>query len=328
MENIIEVKNLTTELTLGGVHVPVVNDVSFKIRPGEVYALVGESGCGKSMTALSMMRLVPEPPAKIVGGEILFHPKKSAALDLLKLSEKEMRGVRGNHIAMIFQEPMTSLNPVFTIGDQITEAIILHQHLSKKQALANAIEMLNTVGIPNPAQRVSQYPHELSGGMRQRVMIAMALSCKPALLIADEPTTALDVTIQAQILELILKLTHDFSMSLLLITHDLGIVAEFAKQVAVMYAGQIVEQSSVSDLFANPRHPYTKGLLDSIPMPFKQDGKLKSIPGMVPDLFDLPKGCTYQERCERVHRDCKEIRPQLLGKNIKHRYRCFFPYEK
>lgn len=328
-KNLLEIKNLRTYLQVGAIHespLRAVHDVSLEIPRGIVTALVGESGCGKSMTALSILRLVPDPPGKIVSGEILFRSKKGASVDLLQLPEEEMRNIRGNRIAMIFQEPMTSLNPVFTIGDQICEAIILHQKVGMAEARDRAASMLQKVGIANPKERLDDYPHQMSGGMRQRVMIAMALSCNPELLIADEPTTALDVTIQAQILDLMKKLIDEMGMTLLLITHDFGIVAEQAKNVAVMYAGQIVEKGDVKEIFKNPQHPYTKGLLESIPsLKKKGDKQLRAIPGMVPNLAQLPRGCAFQDRCEKVQEDCRQIVPPLLGKG-EHRARCYYPY--
>lgn len=326
MSSLLEIKNLRTYLNTSEGTLKAVHDVSLTIERGQVCALVGESGCGKSMTALSILRLVPEPPGKIVSGQIFFHAENQKQVNLLDLSEEQMRQVRGNQIAMIFQEPMTSLNPVFTVGNQIMEAIKLHQKVGRQEARLRAIEMLKKVGIPNPETRIDDYPHQMSGGMRQRVMIAMALSCNPELLIADEPTTALDVTIQAQILELMHQLRKELGMSMLLITHDLGIVAEQADHVAVMYAGQIVEQAPVKEIFANPKHPYTKGLLESIPsLKKKEDVRLKAIPGMVPNLAQLPKGCPFAVRCDHVEEDCRLNNPSLLG-DVTHRYRCFHPY--
>jgi oligopeptide/dipeptide ABC transporter ATP-binding protein len=323
---VLEIKNLRTHFETPRGTIKAVNQLFLTIERGRVMALVGESGCGKSMTALSVLNLIPKPAGMIVGGEIIYHPLEGDSVDLVKLSEKQMRSIRGNRIAMIFQEPMTSLNPVFTIGNQIIEVYQVHQNLSTKQARKLAIDMLAKVGIPSPEKRIDDYPHQLSGGMRQRVMIAMALACNPDLLIADEPTTALDVTIQAQILELMKQLTSEFGMSLLLITHDLGIVAEQADKVAVMYAGQVVEQASVVEVFDNPKHPYTRGLLRSLPSRHKRGERLHAIPGTVPDLADLPKGCAIQNRCEKVHEDCQRNPPQLLGTVDGHRVRCFYPY--
>jgi oligopeptide/dipeptide ABC transporter ATP-binding protein len=285
-----------------------VQDVSFDIPRGKTFALVGESGCGKSVTALSIMRLIPNPPGKITDGKILFEDG-----DLLKLPENQMRQVRGNRIAMIFQEPMTSLNPVFTVGDQIAEAITLHQKKTRSQAWKEAIEILRQVGIADADRRVGEYPHQMSGGMRQRVMIAMAMSCRPALLIADEPTTALDVTIQAQILDLISELQKQNNMSVLLITHDLGVVAERADEVAVMYASRIAEQATAQQLFERPLHPYTQGLLRSRPQLGRQAKRLPVIPGIVPDPLHFPAGCKFHPRCPIGYDEprCKTIEPQL-----------------
>jgi oligopeptide/dipeptide ABC transporter ATP-binding protein len=311
-EKILEVKNLETSFRVEDGVVKAVDGVSFDVYKGKTLGIVGESGCGKSVTSLSIMRLIPSPPGKITGGEILYKGKS-----LLSLEADEMRKIRGNEISMIFQEPMTSLNPVFTIGNQIMEAISLHQNLSKADTRAKAIEMLKLVGIPSPEKRVDDYPHQLSGGMRQRVMIAMALSCNPQVLIADEPTTALDVTIQAQILDLLRELQERVGMAIILITHDLGVVAEVCDEVLVMYAGKVAEQGTVHEIFKNPKHPYTKGLLNSIPT-LSQDptGKIKkhrleTIPGIVPSLLDLPKGCRFQARCQYVIDDCRAAEPAL-----------------
>jgi len=288
--------------------VRAVQDVSFDISRGRTLALVGESGCGKSVTALSILRLIPDPPGKIVNGRISF-----GKTDLLGVSEKRMRAIRGNHIAMIFQEPMTSLNPVYTVGDQIVEAIELHQDKKGSAAWAHAAEMLRLVGIADPQQRVHEYPHQMSGGMRQRIMIAMALSCDPALLIADEPTTALDVTIQAQILELLSHLQRRNNMSVLLITHDLGVVAENADDVVVMYASKIVEKAGVEAIFAEPLHPYTQGLLRSLPRLGTAKDRLEVIPGSVPDPLHFPAGCKFHPRCPIGAKDqkCQTIEPEL-----------------
>jgi oligopeptide/dipeptide ABC transporter ATP-binding protein len=285
-----------------------VQDVSFSIKKGKTFALVGESGCGKSVTALSIMRLIPDPPGKIIAGEINFNNH-----NLLALSEKRMRVVRGNRIAMIFQEPMTSLNPVYTIGEQIVEAIMLHQKKAETEAWALAVEMLERVRMPNPQQRITEYPHQMSGGMRQRVMIAMAISCKPALLIADEPTTALDVTIQAQILNLLDDLQKHNQMSILLITHDLGIVEERAEDIAVMYASRIVELSDCKSLFSQPLHPYTQGLLKSMPHLGFTEKRLYTITGVVPDPLHFPAGCKFHPRCPVGCNDkrCQTIEPLL-----------------
>ena len=283
-----------------------VDGVDYEIRAGETLGLVGESGCGKSVTALSIMRLVPDPPGKTVGGRILFRGR-----DLLATDEAEMRRIRGNEIAMIFQEPTTALNPVFSVGNQIIETVRLHQGLGKEEARERAIEMLDLVGIPSPEQRVDEYPHQMSGGMRQRVMIAMAMSCDPALLIADEPTTALDVTVQAQILDLIGDLQRRTGMSVLLITHDLGVVAETADHVAVMYAGKVVEYATVEELFGRPRHPYTIGLFRSLPDLARPGERLPTIPGTVPSAFRFPSGCRYRTRCPLARARCAEEEPEL-----------------
>ena len=316
---VLEVEGLRTYLfTRSGV-VKGVDDVSFSLHRGETLAVVGESGCGKSMTALSIMRLVPEPPGRIVDGRILLDGQ-----DLVRLDEGAMRDIRGNRISMIFQEPMTSLNPVLTIGSQIGEALRLHQKLSKRAAADKAVEMLRLVKIPEPAQRAREYPHQLSGGMRQRAMIAMALACNPRVLIADEPTTALDVTIQAQILDLILELQGQLGTAIILITHNLGVVAETAQRVIVMYAGRKVEEADVEALFEGALHPYTHGLLASIPRLAVMGGRvgsgnarLKEIPGMVPALSNLPSGCTFAPRCAFADERCRaqfppyeEIRPE------------------
>ncbi len=307
---LLNVKNLKTHFLTDEGIARAVDDVSFTLRKGETLGLVGESGCGKTVTALSIMRLVPRPPGRIVGGEIRFADRT----DLTKLPEDEMRKIRGNDISMIFQEPMTSLNPVFRIGNQIAEAVMVHQKVSKKKALDRTIEMLKLVGIPSPEKRVKDYPHQLSGGMRQRVMIAMALSCNPKLMLADEPTTALDVTIQAQILDLMNKLKKEIGTSIILITHNLGVIAEMAQNVVVMYAGVVVENADVRTLFARPLHPYTKGLLTSIPRADRDAGtkrRLNTIPGIVPNLLDLPTGCRFSDRCSYVQQVCREREPPL-----------------
>jgi peptide/nickel transport system ATP-binding protein len=305
--------------------VKAVDDVSFSLRRGETLAIVGESGCGKSMTALSIMRLIPQPPGRIVGGSVTLSGR-----DLLRLDDEAMRLVRGNEISMIFQEPMTSLNPVLTIGAQIGEALRLHQGLSRSGALARAVDMLRVVKIPEGEQRAREYPHQLSGGMRQRAMIAMALACKPAVLIADEPTTALDVTIQAQILALIVELQRAMQTAVILITHDLGVVAETAQRVIVMYAGKKVEEADVGELFAAPLHPYTKGLLASIPrLDFASGeapapaGRLTEIPGMVPSLANLPAGCAFAPRCALADERCRTIFPPYEEKRPRHWAACW-----
>jgi len=307
-----------------------VNGIDFEVRKGKVLGLVGESGCGKTVTALSVMRLVPDPPGRIVAGKILFQ-----GTDLVALPEKEMRSIRGKRIAMIFQEPMTSLNPVFTVGNQIMEMLKLHLGMNKRDALNRTIELLTQVGIPSPGQRVKEYPHQLSGGMRQRVMIAMAISCHPEIVFADEPTTALDVTIQAQILELLKRLREELGMAMVLISHDLGVIAEVADEVAIMYAGRIVEHTSKEELFENPLHPYTKGLLASLPrfdqqntIPAGRTGRrkrerLKAITGMVPRLSDLPPGCTFHPRCPVAIEVCHKEEPQLLEVSPGHKVQCW-----
>lgn len=307
--DVLEVKGLQTVFFTNSGLFRAVDDVSFHVRRGETLAIVGESGCGKSVSALSIMRLVPNPPGRIVGGEILLE-----GTDLLILDDAEMRQIRGNRISMIFQEPMTSLNPVIRIGDQISEAVQLHRDMSAKAAREQAVEMLRLVRIPEPARRAQEYPHQLSGGMRQRAMIAMALACRPALLIADEPTTALDVTIQAQILALILDLQKQLGMGLILITHDLGVVAQTAQRVIVMYAGKKVEEADVETLFANPRHPYTRGLMASIPAvptQSKASARLNEIPGTVPALTHLPPGCAFAPRCSLAVERCRQEYPPL-----------------
>jgi len=306
---LLEIKGLKTHFFTDDGVLPSVDGVSYTINKGETLGVVGESGSGKSVTALSILRLIPSPPGKIVGGEILFEGK-----NLVEFSEDEMRGIRGNDISMIFQEPMTSLNPVFTVGDQIVEAITLHQELEYPEARALAITMLERVGIPSPKQRIDEYLHQMSGGMKQRVMIAMALACRPKLLIADEPTTALDVTIQAQILELLNELKAEFGMSILFITHDLGVVAETCDHVAVMYAGKIVEYADVFSLFERPAHPYTLGLFKSLPS-FEADeeerDRLYVIPGMVPRPQDFPTGCRFRTRCPFATEKCSEQPPNV-----------------
>lgn len=313
---LLEVENLQTEFKVKRGTVKAVNNVSFGVEKGEILAIVGESGSGKSVTSLSVMGLIREP-GKVTGGRIMFHGE-----NLVGKSKKEMNKIRGDKISMIFQEPMTSLNPVYKIGDQIMESILTHMDLSKKEAKDLAVKMLDLVGIPSPEQRMEDYPHQMSGGMRQRVMIAMALSCNPEVLIADEPTTALDVTIQAQILELIDKLRNKIGMAVLLITHDLGVVAETADRVVVMYCGRIVEQADVKDIFTKPLHPYTIGLLESIPRLEEDRDRLYMIKGMVPDPTELPNGCPFADRCDNCMEKCKEHMPALVdvgGRKV----RCF-----
>ncbi|MCC6675074.1 MAG: ABC transporter ATP-binding protein [Thermomicrobiales bacterium] len=319
-EPLLEVKNLRTQFfTQDGV-VKAVEDVSFYVMPGETLGVVGESGSGKSITGLSIMRLIPNPPGKIVNGEVIFEGQ-----DLLKLSDDQIRRIRGNQIAMIFQDPMTSLNPVLTINRQISEALQLHMGMSKDQAKARAIELLRMVGIPNAEERIDQYPHQFSGGMRQRVMIAMALSCNPKLIIADEPTTALDVTIQAQILDLMRSLQSERNTGVIMITHSMGVVAGMADRVQVMYAGSIVETASTEEIFANPRHPYTVGLMKSIPrLDARQREKLEPIRGLPPDLIDLPDMCPFVPRCDYAREKCEQKRPPLLEVAPGHLSACWF----
>ena len=319
MENILEIKNLSVAFPYGGKPVAVTKDVTFSIASGEVLGVVGESGSGKSVTAKTVMRLLPSPPSTVLEGEILLdgHP-------ILSLSEKEMQHLRGNTLAMIFQEPMTSLNPVFTCGNQLEEAIRLHQKIPKAQARKKAIEMLDLVGIPYPEQRLNAYPHELSGGMRQRVMIAMALSCNPKLLIADEPTTALDPTIQAQIIELILRLQKERGMAVMYITHDLGVVAETCQRVIVMYAGMIMEIALVEELFDHPLHPYTKGLMKAMPKMGERREHLYDIKGTVPHVTQMPEGCRFCTRCPHVQDRCRHQCPELTDAGDGHLVRCFY----
>jgi oligopeptide transport system ATP-binding protein len=316
---LLEVKDLRTHFfTQDGV-VHAVNGISYHLNEGETLGIVGESGCGKSVGVLSLMRLIPMPPGKIVGGEVLFQGR-----DLMRISDEEMRSVRGNKIAMIFQDPMTSLNPVLTIGRQVSEALELHMGMSKREARRRTIELLEMVGIPMAAARVDDYPHQFSGGMRQRVMIAMALSCNPQLLIADEPTTALDVTIQAQIVDLVKKLRDEIGMAIIWITHDLGVVAGLANRVAVMYAGYIVEEAPVKELYKDPRHPYTIGLLGSLPrLDEARRRRLTSIEGLPPDLIELPKGCPFYDRCSYRIDHCLAENPQLEPVAPNHKAACW-----
>ncbi|WP_409273750.1 ABC transporter ATP-binding protein [Neobacillus sp. SCS-31] len=317
-KTLLEIKNLKTHyFTEDGV-VPAVDGVDFKIKKGETLAIVGESGSGKSQTSLSIIRLIPSPPGKIVAGEINYDGE-----NLLEKNEHEMREIRGNKISMIFQEPMTSLNPVFRVGDQICESLILHQGMTPKQAMEQAIKLLKLVGIPEAERRVQAFPHELSGGMRQRVMIAIALACNPELLIADEPTTALDVTIQNQILELMKDLKAKLDTSIMLITHDLGVVAEMADRVVVMYSGQIVEQGDVFTIFENPKHPYTEGLLKSMPTPEKKQGQLYAIDGVVPNPLNLPPGCRFAPRCEYARDLCRAEMPETVVISEEEQVRCW-----
>lgn len=318
-EKIIEVKGLRTSFFTDEGEIPAVDDVDFHIREGEILGVVGESGCGKSVTSLSIMGLVPTPPGKIVDGEIVFNGE-----NIVHFSEKRMRQIRGNDIAMIFQEPMTSLNPLFTIGDQMIEGIKIHMKWDKKKSRLKAIEIMKRVGLPRPEELMDEYPHQLSGGMRQRVMIAMAMACNPKLLIADEPTTALDVTIQSQILKLMKELNVEMNTAIMLITHDLGVVAQICERVVVMYAGRIVEEGEVSSIFKNPKHPYTKGLLKSVPDIRNKNERLYSIPGNVPKPGSIKQGCRFAERCEFAFDRCFSENPSLYEvDNNGHRVRCF-----
>lgn len=320
--DLLSIKDLTTWFHTPEGVIRAVEGVTFDIPEGACLGVLGESGCGKSVTALSIMQLIPCPPGEIVSGSIRFDGR-----ELLTLSQAQMRGIRGKDISMIFQEPMTSLNPVYTVGNQIGESYRIHQGLSDREAREKAVEMLRLVGIPAPQKRVDEYPHQLSGGMRQRVMIAMAMACSPRLLIADEPTTALDVTIQAQILDLMAELQEKTGMSIMMITHDLGVIAEISDQVVVMYAGQVVEQCSIDELFEHPLHPYSHGLLDSVPRPGEKflRGKqpLREIPGQVPNLINLPQGCLFASRCPRTEDICRKTVPRLTQAGPGHDVRCW-----
>lgn len=323
MEKLVDIKNLRTYFYTEDGVVPAVDGIDFYIKPGETLGVVGESGCGKSVTSLSILRLLPKPIGKIMeDSEILFEGQ-----DIVKMNEKDMRHVRGNAISMIFQEPMTSLNPVFRVGNQIEEVLHWHQHMNKAEARKKSIEMLKLVGIPRAEKVVDDYPHSLSGGMRQRVMIAMALACNPKLLIADEPTTALDVTIQAQILDLMKKLKSEINSSIMLITHNMGVVAETCERIIVMYAGKIVEEGDVHSIFGDPKHPYTKGLLASIPSIKNKQDKLDSIPGLVPNPLNMPKGCRFEPRCKYALPICKENQPDMTVLREERRVSCFL-YEE
>lgn len=318
--SLLEVKDLHTYFHTKRGTVKAVNGVSFEIEEGKTLAVVGESGCGKSITSMSIMQLLEMPPGEIARGEIIFQGE-----DLLKKTTDEMQKVRGNKISMIFQEPMTALNPVFTIGMQLAEPLMIHKKMTKQEAKTRAIELLKLVGIPRSEIIVNEYPHQLSGGMRQRVMIAMALSCEPALLIADEPTTALDVTIQAQILRLMNELKVKTNTAIMLITHDLGVVAEMADNVAVMYAGRVVEYGTVDQIFDNPQHPYTVGLMGSMPDIEEETDRLSNIPGAVPNPLDMPAGCAFNPRCFKSQEKCQCEMPELLQGNEGHKVRCFYP---
>jgi len=318
-EFLLEIDHLVTEFDTDEGRVRAVDDISFIAREGETLGIVGESGCGKSVTALSIMRLLPQPMGQITNGQVLFR-----GTDLTQRTSSEMEKIRGAEISMVFQEPMTALNPVHTIGKQLTEVLLLHKDITSQQAIKESITMLDRVGIPAPDIRMTEYPHQLSGGMRQRVVIAIALACRPSLLIADEPTTALDVTIQAQILELIKELQTEMGMSVILITHDLGVIAEVCQQVVVMYAGKIVEKGSVYDLFDYPKHPYTKGLLASIPrLDSPAKSKLNTIEGMVPGLLDLPAGCRFENRCPNAADMCKFSTPEIAKVSSSHEVSCY-----
>jgi peptide/nickel transport system ATP-binding protein/oligopeptide transport system ATP-binding protein len=318
MDDLLKIQNLKTYFFTYEGTVKAVDGVSLTLKKGETLGLVGESGCGKSVTALSILRLIPDPPGKIISGDIIFEGK-----NLANLNEKEMRKIRGRKISMIFQEPMTSLDPMFTIGHEIIEVLKLHQNLKKNEARERAIDALKAVGFSDPEDRIGDYPHELSGGMRQRAMIAMALACKPSLLIADEPTTALDVTIQAQILNLIDELKEKFDTSVILITHDLGVIAETCDNVALMYAGYVVEYANINTFFNNPKHPYAKGLLKSIPRINSDTEKLDIIKGLVPNLLDLPAGCPFHPRCDYCFDKCKKEIPELIEVEKNHQVRCW-----
>ncbi len=319
MTSLLEIQDLKTHFFTDAGELPSVDGISFHIEQGETVGVVGESGCGKSVTAMSILRLIPQPPGKIVGGKILFKGQ-----NLVEMSNQDMRQIRGNDIAMIFQEPMTSLNPVYTVGNQIVEAITLHQHKTADEARELAIQMLEEVGIPAPATRIDEYPHQMSGGMKQRVMIAMALSCNPELLIADEPTTALDVTIQAQILELLARIQKNHGMAVMLITHDLAVVAEVCKRVVVMYAGRVAETGDTQALFDNPTHPYTLGLLASLPDRAEPGQRLPTIPGSVPSPLAFPSGCRFRNRCPFADGVC-ETPPPLVELGEGHQAWCHHP---
>ena len=327
MENLLEVKNLTFSFhTYGGV-VKAVRDVSFEVRPGEILGIVGESGCGKSVTSLSLMQLIQRPQGQIVEGEIRLNLGNNKAYNIVKTPNDKMKDLRGNYVSMIFQEPMTSLNPVFRIGEQVDEVIALHDEKGKEEIKARTIELLEMVGIANSEGVYQMYPHELSGGMRQRVMIAMALACNPRIIIADEPTTALDVTIQAQILDLLRNLKDKINSSIMLITHDLGVIAEMADYVVVMYAGRVVEKGTVRDIFTNPSHPYTIGLMASKPVVGKQVDRLYSIPGKVPNPVNMPNYCYYKDRCEMCVQGCEGEYPKEISLSKDHKVSCYRFYD-
>jgi len=323
-EPLLSVRDLVVEFSTRYGPVRAVDKVSFDLYPNETLGIVGESGCGKTVTGLALLRLIPSPPGRIVQGQILLEGR-----DLVALPEEQMQALRGHEISMIFQEPMTALNPVLTVGTQMIDVLRRHRRLTRRQAKAEATDMLAKVGIPVPDKRIDEYPHEMSGGMRQRVMIAMALSCNPKLLIADEPTTALDVTTQAQVLEQIVKLQDEFRMAVILITHDLGVVAETCQRALVMYCGEVIEQAEIHSLFETPQHPYARGLLDSIPrLRDEKLAQLPIIPGIVPDLLDLPAGCRFADRCQRVTDRCRGERPTLESRGTAgHAAACFHPLD-
>ena len=321
-QRILKVRDLSVSFATDNGPAKVIEEVSFSMDHGQTLGLVGESGCGKSVTAMSIIRLLPSPPSRVESGQVIFDGQ-----DLLKLDDAAMRNIRGNRIGMIFQEPMTSLNPTFSIGFQIGEVLRLHRGLGQRQVRDRCIELLDMVGVGSPAARIDQYPHQLSGGLRQRVMIAIAIACSPVLLIADEPTTALDVTIQAQILDLLVRLQKDLDMSILMITHDLGVVAEFCDHVVVMYAGRIVEKAPVEQIFDQPRHPYTRGLLVSVPQIGNKRTYLPTIPGMVPGIGERPQGCYFAKRCEHALDICRQSIPPLDGRGTENRLACWNPYE-
>jgi oligopeptide/dipeptide ABC transporter ATP-binding protein len=321
-QRILKVRDLSVSFATNNGPAKVIEEVSFSMDHGQTLGLVGESGCGKSVTAMSIIRLLPSPPSRVESGQVIFDGQ-----DLLKLDDAAMRNIRGNRIGMIFQEPMTSLNPTFSIGFQIGEVLRLHRGLGQRQVRDRCIELLDMVGVGSPAARIDQYPHQLSGGLRQRVMIAIAIACNPVLLIADEPTTALDVTIQAQILDLLVRLQKDLDMSILMITHDLGVVAEFCDHVVVMYAGMIVEKAPVDQIFDQPRHPYTRGLLVSVPQIGNKRTYLPTIPGMVPGIGERPRGCYFEKRCEHAIDICRQSIPPLEGRGNENRLACWNPYE-
>ena len=321
-KRILKVRDLSVSFATENGPAKVIEDVSFSVEHGRTLGLVGESGCGKSVTAMSIIRLLPSPPSQVESGRIFFNGD-----DMLELNDAEMRSIRGNRIGMIFQEPMTSLNPTFSIGFQIGEVLRIHRGLGRNRTRERCIELLEMVGVGSAASRLDQYPHQLSGGLRQRVMIAMAIACRPGLLIADEPTTALDVTIQAQILDLLVKLQKDLNMSILMITHDLGVVAEFCDHVVVMYAGKIVEKAPVEQIFSHPRHPYTHGLMTSIPQIGRKRTYLPTIPGMVPGIGQRPAGCYFVDRCNRAKEICRNSEPLLDGQGTETRLACWNPHE-